>query len=281
MSALTHWRDRVLRHLAQADAAQVAPDGLPLDEDAWEQHTGAFKADPRREGDPVVERIARELDADSTLLDVGGGAGRLALPLALRCRRVTVVDSSEAMLEALSAGAAAAGIDNVAAVNSTWPIPDLEAAEVVLCAHVVYTEPDIADFIRSLDRHAEKAVLMPTFELGPQAHLGLLWPGVYGEDRVGLPGLPELVAVLEEMGIAPEVETVESLPPRTYRDAEAVVKQVRSRMYVRPDGDRDRKLRRTVEELLVEHDGGYRLAGAVARTVALVRWSAGRLEPNA
>ena len=53
---------------------------------------------------------------------------------------------------------------------------------------------------------ASKAVLMPTFEPGPQAHLAPLWRAVYGGERVGLPGLAELVAVLTEMGLDPSVE---------------------------------------------------------------------------
>ena len=220
-TSINLFRDRVLRHLAQADAAQAGPDGLPVDEDGWVGLTGRFRADPHRTGDALVERTASELDPGDTLLDVGGGAGRLALPLALRCRGVTVVDSSHAMLDALRAGAADAGIDNVTAVFGEWQDASVPSADVVLCSHVVYTEPDVVGFVRKLDAHARKAVFMPTFEHGPQTHLGPIWRAVYGEERVGLPRLAELVAVLTEMGLDPSVE------------------HVRPRMFVRPGTGRD------------------------------------------
>jgi 2-polyprenyl-3-methyl-5-hydroxy-6-metoxy-1,4-benzoquinol methylase len=268
-----HWRERVLRHTAQAEEAQTGPDGLPLEEDAWEGLAGRFRADPLRKDDPLVERIAAELGPDKTLLDVGGGAGRLALPLAFRCRRVTVMDGSEAMIKALRAGADEAGIDNVLPFFGTWMEDVAPPADVVLCAHVVYTEPEIEGFIDKLDAHARKTVLMPTFEHGPQAQLTPLWQLVYGEERVGLPGLDPLVAVLEEMGLNPSVEPAEVLSPRAFQSPGAAVEHVRPRMFVRPGGERDRKLRAAVDELLVEEGARYRFAGAEPQNVSLVSWT--------
>ena len=266
------YRDRVLQHLAQADAAQAGPEGQPVDEDTWQGLTGRFRADPHRTGDPLVEHIASELGASDTLLDVGGGAGRLALPLALRCRNVTVVDSSQAMLDALRAGAADAGIDNVSPVLGEWQNVTVEPADVVLCAHVVYTEPDVAGFVRKLDAHARKVVFMPTFEEGPQAHLGPIWRAVYGEERVGLPGLAELVAVLTEMGLDPAVEPAESLAPRSFKTKDAAVEHVRPRMFVRPGTGRDDALRRAVDDLLEPDGDRYRFTHVTPREVSLVSW---------
>ena len=44
-----------------------------------------------------LEKIASYVAPDDVLLDVGGGAGRLSLPLALRCREVIIVDPSAGM----------------------------------------------------------------------------------------------------------------------------------------------------------------------------------------
>ena len=51
--------------------------------DVWESRSPFFKADPRRTDDVEVDRLAKEVNPATTLLDVGGGAGRFALPLAL------------------------------------------------------------------------------------------------------------------------------------------------------------------------------------------------------
>ncbi len=275
-TSINSYRDRVLRHLAQADAAQSGPDGQPVDEDSWVGLTGRFRADPFRKDDPLVERIAADLGPDLTLLDVGGGAGRLALPLALRCRGVTVVDSSKAMLEALSNAAEEAGIDNVTPVFGEWDDVDVAPADVVLCAHVVYTEPDVAGFIKRLDDHAEAFVMMPTFEQGPQSHLAPLWVAVYGEVRIGLPGLAELVAVLAEMGLAPSVEPAESLPVRGFKSRDAAVEHVRPRMFVRPGTERDRALRSAVDELLERDGDRFRFTHSETQRVSLVSWRPSR-----
>lgn len=243
-----------------------------MDEDGWVGLTGRFRADPHRTGDALVERIATELGPDDTLLDVGGGAGRLALPLALRCRSVTVVDSSQAMLDAMRAGAADADIDNVSAVLGEWQDANVEPADVVLCAHVVYTEPNVAGFVRRLDAHARKAVLMPTFEHGPQAHLAPIWRAVYGEERVGLPGLAELVAVLTEIGLDPSVEPAESLSPRSFKTKDAAVEHVRPRMFVRPGTERDERLRKAVDDLLEADGDRYAFTHIMPREVSLVSW---------
>ena len=51
-----------------------------------------MKADPRRPLDPNLEIIASYIQPDDVIIDVGGGAGRISLPLALRGREVINVE---------------------------------------------------------------------------------------------------------------------------------------------------------------------------------------------
>src|SRR5712692_2364896 len=64
--------------------------GLPADHPL-------MKADPRRALDPNLEAIASSIEPNDVIVDIGGGAGRVSLPLALRCREVINVDPSPAM----------------------------------------------------------------------------------------------------------------------------------------------------------------------------------------
>src|SRR5947209_1826946 len=95
------WQRRVEAHHAQSLRIQ-AQLGWSAG-DFWAGLSERFEADPDRTGDPVLERLFGEVTPEMTVLDVGGGAGRLALALARRCRQVTVVDSSESMLGRLEA----------------------------------------------------------------------------------------------------------------------------------------------------------------------------------
>ena len=48
-----------------------------------------FRADPHRSLDANLQVVASYVQPDDVFIDVGGGAGRVGLPLALRCRQVT------------------------------------------------------------------------------------------------------------------------------------------------------------------------------------------------
>ena len=155
-------------HHAQSLRAQ---EGFTPSDDFWRPFASAFRADPRRTDDPTLDRVAREVDRDKTLLDVGGGAGRFALPLALHCRHVTVVEPSESIVGEFRDGARDAGIDNLSVTQGSWEEAHVEPADVVLCSHVVYGIADVAPFVRKLGSHARERVLMLVFMDSPQSAL--------------------------------------------------------------------------------------------------------------
>jgi tRNA/tmRNA/rRNA uracil-C5-methylase (TrmA/RlmC/RlmD family) len=138
MSAIAVWRQRVAAHHAQSRRAQAALDRAVVDR--WETASPFFKANPHRLDDVEVNRLAQEVNSSTTVLDVGGGAGRFALPLALRSRHVTVVEPSPSMRESLCQIAAKAGIDNITVVAKRWDEAEVPPADVVISAHVIYCE---------------------------------------------------------------------------------------------------------------------------------------------
>jgi len=79
------------------------------------------KADPLRRLDPNLAIIASYIEADDVIIDVGGGAGRISLPLALRCREVINVEPSTTMANGFRTNAAGAGISNTRIIEGEWP----------------------------------------------------------------------------------------------------------------------------------------------------------------
>jgi ubiquinone/menaquinone biosynthesis C-methylase UbiE len=121
MSAIKVWKQRVAEHQAQSQKVRAAQ-GI-AEVDRWEGVSPLFKANPRRTDDSEVNRLVREVTPAMTVLDIGGGAGRFALPLALRCQHVTVVEPSPSMGASLRQSAAESRIDNISLSQESLRVP--------------------------------------------------------------------------------------------------------------------------------------------------------------
>src|SRR5690349_4767418 len=117
MSAAEAYAARVDAAIAQRTRLRGAsPPGNPFP--GYPLGHPLMKVDGRRPLEPNLAIIASYLQPDDTIVDVGGGAGRLSLPLALRCREVIVVEPSADMLAGFEANARQAGITNTRSVHA-------------------------------------------------------------------------------------------------------------------------------------------------------------------
>ena len=272
-SAVENWRTLTETHHAQSLRA-MGESKTP--DDFWAPFASSFRVNPRRDDDPVLSRLADEIGPAATLLDVGGGAGRFALPLALVCQHVTVVEPSHGMLKELRAGTEEHNIRNVTAVEGTWEEIDVAPADVVLCSHVMYGVADIVPFVRKLESKANERLLVLMFVDSPQSELTELWRTIHGEERITLPALPDLLRVLWEMEIFPDLEMVGTQQPRTFDDREQALEQLRQRLYALPGTERDRRLEEALEEMLVESQDGLVVRNSKLRRQGLLSWRPGR-----
>jgi SAM-dependent methyltransferase len=278
MSALEAWKQRVAAHREQSHKIRSAL-GV-TGQDRWEPFSSFFQADPRRTDDVEVNRLAQEVTPATTLLDVGAGAGRFALPLALRCQHVTVVEPSPSMGETLRHLAAEAGIENLTFVACPWHEAEVEPADVVLSAHIIYSIEDIGAFVMKLAAHARQRVCMPTFMRPPRARYAPFWRPVHGEDRQELPGAAELMQVLWELGIYPNLEMYPPIPFRPFRDWHRALDALRSRLFVTPDTAQDVRLQHVMRELLIETPAGYIIKGLPPGRLALISWQPALMPPQ-
>lgn len=239
------WKRQVESHHAQSIRARGdRPEG-----DMWSPLADSFRDDPRRTSDPVVNLTKEWLTPQTTVIDVGGGAGRYALPFALACKHVTVVDASPSMLKALADSAREASIENVSSVEAAWEDADVEPHDVAFCANVVYGVTDIEPFLRKLDGVARELVAIVVFMEAPLSTLSPLWRAVHQEERINLPALPELLPVLWEMGIYPNVSMMPPTPPRRAPTMEAAVAFARHMLHVDEGSEKDRRLLEAADRL--------------------------------
>ena len=270
MGAIEAWNERVKRHHAQSEGVMEAAGWS--DDDFWRPYARFFRVDPRRQDDPVLDVLLPMLNPGDTALDVGAGAGRLALPMALKCRHVNVVEPSDSMISQLNESAAEAGIENVSVTQAAWENAEVETADVVLCAHVVYGVADIEPFIRKLEAHAKSLVVLLAFVESPMNRISRFWQPVHGEERIDMPALPELVNALWEMGIYPDVEMLAPVMPDRFEDRDTALGQLRNRLYVREGSAEDERLQGAMSELLVDVDGGVMVKGVAPVRQGFLSW---------
>lgn len=278
------WEARVRGNREQVDRFREVPDGA----DFYGPEAGRFRDDPHRTGDDVLEKLRSMARPDETWLDIGAGAGRYAVPLALLVREVIAVDPSPGMLAALGETCAEHGVTNVRVIQGRWPLgpaaaPEAVRADVALIANVGYDIEAIAPFLDAMEATARQACVAVLMDRQPASMAEPFWPLIHGERRVALPALPEFVELLRARGREVDVDTVER-PPRPFPDEAALAAFIRRQLWIAPGGDKDRLLGALLRDQIRPSGGGVMLASRQPSRIGIARWSpapATRVAPSA
>ena len=268
MNASQRWKNMVEAEHAQSERMREAPPP----QDHWQHLAEQFIADPHREDDPLVQRLLTQIEPEDTIIDVGAGAGRLALPLALNCQHVAAVEPSPSMGKLLIKQASEHRIENISLIQAGWEEAEVDRADKVLCAHVLYTVSDIGLFVDKLEAHARTMVMVVLFKSPPQSNLYSIWRHIHWEERLPLPSLPELVDVLEEMGIEPILHSLPSHLLGGFDKPEDALEQLTRRLFLDSNGAKRRVLETVLPGLLEEVDGTYRTRGTQPLEPAVISW---------
>ena len=105
------------------------------------------------------------------------------------------------------------------------------------------------------------------------ARVSPFWLPVHGEERIDMPGLPELMPLLWEMDIYPDVKMLEPSPLQTFESPEQAHEQLMGRLYVKPDTEQDEHLKKAIQDLLVETPEGLVTRGIAPGRQGLITWT--------
>jgi SAM-dependent methyltransferase len=269
------WAERVRANREQVDRVREVPDGR----DFYAPVTSLFRADPRRTDEPVLDLLRALVEPGETWLDIGAGAGRYALPIALLDREVIALDPSTGMLDALRDQMADFEVPNIRPIEGRWP-PDaalasklgpFPVADVALIAHVGYDVEAIGPFVDAMESSARRLCVAVLMERQPASVADPFWPPVHDEARVSLPALPDFVELLNERGRDPDV-TVVQREPRTFETRTELEGFLRRQLWIADGGEKERRYRAALEELVVERDGGFGLRDQDLMPVGVAVW---------
>jgi SAM-dependent methyltransferase len=224
----------------------------------WDRRARSFARSTQSRADEFLRVLEPYLSPRKTLIDVGAGAGRHAVPLAERLEWVTAVEPSEGMRAHISPR------DNITVIASSWEDADVAPADLVICSHVIYGVLDPVPFIAKLDRSARERVFVVMRETDLPHPAAEVRRRLANDGGVRLPRFSELFMVLLQMGIAPDV-TFLSYPIKTrYTDMDEAMVDVRAMF---GDGWDEAAAREVLEEILTPdggelvYDGGVALSG--------------------
>ena len=232
--------------------------------------------DPYRADDPVVNGIFAIMGEGAEILDVGGGSGRLALPLATRAKHVTVVEPSEESVELLNERAADTDISNITIINEAWEDVPEPSADIVLCSLVLHHVPDAAPFVKKLQQHARDRVVIVEMMETPGAVEMPFYERVRGSAPPPLPGIPRILELLWALEIFPDVSMLKPEPAVLDTDREGALEHLRRRLSVEEGTDADKRLCAAASDLLVDTPDGLSVRGAAPRRSAIISWNAAR-----
>lgn len=262
------WARRVRANRDQVDRLREVPDGS----DFYAPVSGLFVEDPRRTGDPTLDALRARARPGDTWLDIGAGAGRYALPLALSVRRVIAVEPSAGMLTQLRAAADQHRIGNLEVVEGAWPLPSGSAptADVALIAHVGYDVEAIGPFLDAMEAAARRRCVAVLMDRSPRSAADPFWFAVHGEERAALPGMAELIALLRGRGRRPRVERLPRAE-RRWPDQESLLCSLRHQLWVAEGSAGDRRLLDELSRRLRRDADGVWFSGG-PREIAIVDW---------
>src|SRR5207302_7885221 len=121
------------------------------------------------------EILRSRLRTTDTVLDIGAGGGRYALPLALECQAVIALDPSEGMRNVLRSSMDEYAIANVQIVAGRWPV-DMDPVDVALISHLGYDVEDIGPFLDAMERVAQRLCIAVLLERPPPTEAARLVP---------------------------------------------------------------------------------------------------------
>jgi SAM-dependent methyltransferase len=269
------WAERVRANREQVDQIRELPD-----RDFYAPVSSLFVADPRRTDEDALGALLMLAHPEDRWLDIGAGAGRYALPLAIRVAEVIAVEPSASMRNALRTGKEEHGLANLKIVAGAWPealetLGEPPVADVAFVAHVGYDIESIGPFIDAMEQAAGRLCVAMLTDRSPASVADPFWPIVHGMERVPLPALPELMELLRARGRTVEIERAERAP-RTFDSFDGLATFIRRQLWITDDGEKEQRFREALSVMARERDDdGWTLASPPVGEIGILTWEPG------
>jgi SAM-dependent methyltransferase len=178
----------------------------------WDRRAASYARSTQTRVDEFLQVLEPYLSPRKTLIDVGAGTGRHAIPLAERLEWVTAIEPSEGMRSHIPPR------DNMTVIASTWEDAEVAAADLVICSHVLYGVAEPVPFIDKLQKAARDRVFVMIRESDLPHPAAEIRRRIAGDAGPRLPRFSELFMLLVQMDAAPDVAFLRYPITTRYKD---------------------------------------------------------------
>ena len=244
----------------------------------WDKRAAAYQQVTRDEHEATERDLGfLDLRPEDTVLDMGAGTGRLAVPIAGRVAHVTALDPSGGMLSILRERMEQEGRSNYSCVQMRWEEVeigrDIEPHDVVIAAFSLGFY-DLGAALDKLDQAARRAVYLFWHAgewRGPEEMV--LYQAVFGEEgslQKGYPDYSYPVNILHDAGIYANVSIYPAIWESSYDSIDEAVQNWVTMHH--PDIE-DRSPVTEFFSRVLRPDASGRLVHAAVRPTAVIWWT--------
>ena len=229
----------------------------------WDKRAKEFNKSWMQNRERAEKQIANlDLKPEYTVLDVGAGTGRLAIPIAKRVKSVTAIDQSNGMLACLKENMEKEDITNIVCINKRWEDVevgvDIEPHDVVMACHSLGML-DIQEAVAKMDAASGRYVYILSSAgrgMGNGEEEGL-WKAIYGEREHRVRGWGSdymfFCNLLHDMKIYANVDIRDAESEQRYESLDDAVNKWKEMRDI--PTEKEEVLREYLTKILVEDDG--------------------------
>jgi SAM-dependent methyltransferase len=238
----------------------------------WDKHAVDFNDNMVQMQELTTNQLERiQLLPEYTVLDVGAGTGRLAIPIAKQVKQVTAVEPSKIMFALLKSNVAKANARNILPVNIACEDLNTHSSvsphDVVLASFCLFMV-DLANALQQLNALAKKRVYL--FASASEWISDELQKIIYnGSLPFNSSDYIYVYNILHDLGILANVEVWNFKSDKRFSDLDEAASNFKENYRVPPKNEGE--LREYLKDILVEENGKLWLKRE--RKAAMIWWT--------
>ncbi|MFH0769349.1 MAG: methyltransferase domain-containing protein [Chloroflexota bacterium] len=242
--------------LANAQHSQGEAGGSFASKERAQEFEAGSRRKSREKRQVFLELLQKDLKPHETVLDIGGGTGRLAIPLAKVAREVTVVEPAKAMSDILLEKSHVEGLKNIRIIQKIWEEAEVVPHDIAICAHAMYGSTDFAGFVRKMEKSARRRCYLSLRLITPTGIMAEISRDIYGNPNDS-PNFIIAYNALYSMGIFASVLVEEDVFHWTSSDIESALEMAKRHLYLKSTNEHDKHIRSVLTRRLTFKDGSY------------------------